>query len=133
MIRTRELRDGYRTEFGNGRLLGIGDMPVDKGGQGAGFRPHELLEAALATCLSMTVRIAAGKYGYPLEEVVVSVTVERGDPAAIRMDYSLELHGNLTPEQRERLERAAANCPVGQTLAAAPRLRKRQGQTPAPA
>ena len=126
MIRTRELHDGYRTEFGNERLQGVGDMPEEKGGQGAGFRPHELLEAALATCLSMTVRIAARKYGYPLDDVVVVVSVDRSDPAEVVMDYSLQLSGHLDSRQREHLERAAANCPVGQTLAAAPRLRRQQ-------
>lgn len=126
MIRTRELHEGYRTEFGNERLQAVGDMPVEKGGQGAGFRPHELLEAALATCLSMTVRLAAGKYGYPLEDVAVSVSVDRGMPDTVFMDYALQLTGDLTPQQREHLARVAAHCPVGQTLAAAPRLRLRE-------
>ena len=127
MIRTRELHAGFRTEFGNERVQAVGDMPVDKGGEGAGFRPHELLEAALATCLSMTVRIAAGKYGYALQDVTASVTVDRGTPGQVFMDYEVELVGDLTPEQREHLLRAAAHCPVGQTLAAAPKLRRRSG------
>ena len=127
MIRSRELGEGYRTEFSNERLQAVADMPVDKGGQGAGFRPHELLEAALATCLSMTVRIAARKYGYPLQDVAVWVSVDRSTPGEVFMDYELRLDGDLTHEQREHLSRAAANCPVGQTLAAAPQLRRREG------
>ena len=126
MIHTRELREGYRTEFGNESLLANADMPVEKGGQGAGFRPHELLEAALATCLSMTVRIAAEKYGYPVDDIAVSVRIDRSTPGEVFMDYDLNLTGDLSPQQREHLLRAAAHCPVGQTLAAAPRLRRRE-------
>ena len=126
MIRTRELHDGYRTEFTNERQSGVGDMPMEKGGQGAGFRPHELLEAALATCLGMTVRIAAQKYGYPLDAVSVEVCVDRSEPGQVVMEYALSLEGELSSEQRARLEHAAARCPVGQTLAAAPRLKRRE-------
>ena len=123
MITARELGAGYRNSFGNGRISGRGDMPADKGGDGDGFRPHELLEAALATCMSMTVRIAAEKYGYPLEHVAVTVTLDRSDPAAFAFDYQLALSGDLTEVQRSRLERAAAQCPVSKTIAANPRLR----------
>ena len=35
------------------------DNTPDKGGKGAGFRPHELLEAALACCMNMSVRMYA--------------------------------------------------------------------------
>jgi uncharacterized OsmC-like protein len=69
------------------------------------------------------VRIAAEKYGYPLEHVAVTVTLDRSDPAAFAFDYQLALSGDLTEVQRSRLERAAAQCPVSKTIAANPRLR----------
>lgn len=123
MITARELGAGYRNSFGNGRIEARGDMPVDKGGAGDGFRPHELLEAALATCMSMTVRIAAEKYGYALTQVAVTVSLDRTVADDLAFDYQLELSGDLSDAERSRLARAAAQCPVSKTLAARPRLR----------
>jgi putative redox protein len=123
VITARELGAGYRNSFGNGRLTGQGDMPADKGGDGDGFRPHELLEAALATCMSMTVRIAAEKYAYPLTTVAVTVSLDRSVPDDFAFDYSLELQGDLSDTQRAHLARAAAQCPVSKTIGAKPRLR----------
>ena len=123
MIEASETGAGYRNRLSNGKLVAQGDMPADKGGDGDGFRPHELLEAALASCMSMTVRMAAEKYGYPLEHVAVTVTLDRSDPEAFAFDYRLALSGDLTEAQRSRLERAAAQCPVSKTIAANPRLR----------
>jgi len=117
MIESVEQNDGYIVQFTNGRYTAPGDMPVDKGGRGEGFRPHELLEAALATCLTMTVRIAAEKFGYPLVRAGARVEIDRSDPDAIILRCSLDLDGELDPAQRARLLRAAENCPVGQTLA----------------
>ena len=123
MIEASETGAGYRNRLSNVKLVAQGDMPAEKGGDGDGFRPHELLEAALASCMSMTVRIAAEKYGYPLEHVAVTVTLDRSDPEAFAFDYRLALSGDLTEAQRSRLERAAAQCPVSKTIAANPRLR----------
>lgn len=123
MITARELGAGYRNSFGNGRITARGDMPADKGGDGDGFRPHELLEAALATCMSMTVRIAAEKHNYPLTGVAVTISLDRSVPEDFAFDYSLELEGELNDTQRAHLARAAAQCPVSKTIAAKPRLR----------
>ena len=123
MIEASETGVGFRNRLSNGKLVAQGDMPAGKGGDDDGFRPHELLEAALASCMSMTVRIAAEKYGYPLEHVAVTVTLDRSDPEAFAFDYRLALSGDLTEAQRSRLERAAAQCPVSKTIAANPRLR----------
>ena len=73
--------------------------------------------------MSMTVRIAAEKYGYPLTHVAVTVTLDRSVPEAFAFDYQLALSGDLNEAQRSRLERAAAQCPVSKTIAANPRLR----------
>ena len=123
MMEASETGAGYRNRLSNGQFTLQGDMPAGKGGDGDGFRPHELLEAALASCMSMTVRIAAEKYGYALTHVAVTVTLDRSVPAAFAFDYQIKLTGDLSEAERQRLERAAAQCPVSKTIAANPRLR----------
>jgi putative redox protein len=50
-------------------------MKLGVGGIG-GFRPHELLEAALATCTTITARMALAERG--LDDAGVGVRVEVG-------------------------------------------------------
>jgi putative redox protein len=90
-------------------------MP-DKDGGAEGFRPHELLEAALACCINMQVRTYAESYAVPLDSVTIRVRLDRGADGAV-FHTEVELHGeSLTREQRERLIEIAGACPVRQTL-----------------
>jgi putative redox protein len=116
MIESRGRPTPYQAEFTNGTHTARADAPVAKGGGGQGFGPHELLEAALATCLSMTAQMTAAKHGYPLTGVRSRVGIDRTDPDRPVLNYSLELDGPLTPEQAQHLREAAAGCPVGRTL-----------------
>lgn len=61
MIRASSLDVPYQTAFTNGTLEAVADVPVEKGGAGRGFGPHELLEAAFATCLTMTAQMYAAE------------------------------------------------------------------------
>ena len=90
---------------------------MEKGGGDAGFGPHELLEAALAGCLNIWVRVCAQKHDIPLTGVVTEVTLERRGPEEVVFATALELKGPLTEEQRWELIQAAQSCPVHQTLA----------------
>jgi putative redox protein len=130
MITTRSSPERYHTLFADGARSAPADTPSEKGGAGAGFRPHALLEAALATCIDMTVRMAADKYGIPLTGVQVTVTLNRSDPEAPCFEYTIELEGDLGTEARERLYGAASRCPVRRTLSRP--LHFRQQDAPMP-
>jgi len=56
MIRTKSESTAYRCEFTNGNEVSYSDATAIKDGSQAGFRPHELLEAALANCLDLAPR-----------------------------------------------------------------------------
>lgn len=56
MIRTKSESTAYRCEFTNGNEVSYSDTTAIKDGSQAGFRPHELLEAALANCLDLAPR-----------------------------------------------------------------------------
>ena len=116
MIHTHSLEGAYKTAVENGRHELIADAPVSKGGGAAGFGAHELLEAALAVCINMAVRMYADAQAIALESVATRVKIEHSAPDAVRFEYSLELGGAITPQERERLEAAARVCPVRQTL-----------------
>jgi putative redox protein len=106
----------YQTRFSDGAHHGISDTTADKGGSHSGFRPHDLLEAALATCVNMTVRMYADSHAIPLRTVATTVNLDRSHPDEVVFRYEVELDGDLTPEQRDKLSNAASACPVRRTL-----------------
>jgi putative redox protein len=106
----------YRTRFTDGEHEGIADTTADKGGEHSGFRPHDLLEAALATCVNMTVRMYADNHGIPVRGVTTNVSLDRTHPDEVVFRYEVELDGELTDEQRNKLFQAASACPVRKTL-----------------
>jgi putative redox protein len=117
MIRATSESIPYQTRFSDGEHEGLADTTADKGGQNSGFRPHGLLEAALASCINMTVRIYADRHAIPLRSVAVTVSLDRSNPEETVFRCEVEPDGEFSPEQKERLMYAARACPVSRTLA----------------
>ena len=103
------------------------DEPLDKGGTNLGPNPYELLLAGLGACTSMTLKMYSGRKEWPLESVRVTLRHDRihakdceeceKDTGMIDViDKQLELEGDLSEEQRERLLEISARCPVHRTL-----------------
>lgn len=116
MIRSSTRDTSLRVGFSNGEHSGVADVPRERGGEGSGFGPHELLEAALATCMTITAKKSATENGIPLESAVAVVRIDRRVPGEVGFDYSLELVGPISDVQKARLESDVANCPVARTL-----------------
>ena len=91
------------------------DVEKDKGGEGTGPGPLELLLAALGSCTGMTLKVYAERKGWPLTNVVVEVDASRTE-AGFVINRRLTLEGNLDAEQRQRLLEIADKCPVHKTL-----------------
>lgn len=116
MVTTQSTSERYVTIAANGSTSIRLDAPAAKGGGGQDFGPHELLEAALASCLNMAVRMHASAHSMPLDSVCSTVRLERPTTGAVCYEYSLELTGPLTEAQRATLVSVAEQCPVRRTL-----------------
>ena len=117
MIRATTEEERYLTKFTNGTGSGYADASAAQGGTGTSFRPHELLEAALATSVNVTLRMYAEKHGVPLDDVVTEVKLDSSSPDESILRYEIELLGrNLTEEQRSELLEVARGCSVRRTL-----------------
>ena len=113
--------------YGAGQTL-VTDEPAELGGEGAGPDPYTLLLAALGSCVSMTVTLYARRKGWPLERVRVRLRQRRvhakdcaecgSDSADFihHIERAVELEGDLSAEQRARLQEIAHRCPVHRTL-----------------
>lgn len=116
MIKTTSEKLSYQTSFSNGHAVSLSDTTDDKGGSSAGFSPHELLEAALASCMNMSIRMFAKRYSIPLTSVSTTVTINMSNPDETIFCYTLDLIGSLSENERQHLTKAAQYCPVRQTL-----------------
>jgi uncharacterized OsmC-like protein len=122
---TNNLQNEVR--YGDNQTLVI-DEPVGLGGDGAGPDPYTLLLAALGGCISMTVTLYARRKGWPLERVTVRLRQQRihakdceectnnSDSYAHRIERRVTVDGDLSDEQRARLQEIAHKCPVHKTL-----------------
>jgi len=106
----------------------ITDEPVVAGGEDAGPDPYTLLLSALGSCVSMTVMLYARRKAWPVERVTVRLRhkrihgqdcnecEEKPEGFVHRIERSVTLDGNLSDEQRERLQEIAHKCPLHKTL-----------------
>ena len=93
------------------------DEPESVGGEDTAPAPHELLGAALASCVTTTIAIYARTKGWELGDVLVEVEYDQTTtPRRFRVDLFLD--GDYDADQIARLERAAAMCPVRRSLEA---------------
>ena len=93
----------------------ITDEPVEVGGDGSAPAPHELLPAALASCVGTTLVMYARRKGWELGQVRVEVSYDhRATPR--HADVTIRIGADLSPEQLELLEKVAAACPVRRSI-----------------
>lgn len=118
---------GFTQEITIGSHRIFSDEPKAQGGENAGPSPYELLAAALGACTSMTLGMYARRKQWPLASVMVRLRhskihakdcadCDTKDEMLDRIDRDIELTGDLTGEQREKLLEIADMCPVHRTL-----------------
>jgi len=116
MMMSENRDEKYLTYFTNGTYDAYADTTKNKGGLEQGFRPHELLEAALACCMNMSLRMTAEKLSIPLEEVKVHVSLKRDDPEHPTFEYAVSFGKALSYEEEQKLLAALECSSVRSTL-----------------
>jgi putative redox protein len=101
----------------DGRHHLVTDEPGSIGGTDTGPAPHELLPAALAACVAVTIRLYARTKGWALGELSVDVVYDHTSTPR-HFDVTVNLPRDLTPEQVRRLMRVAEACPVRRSIEA---------------
>jgi len=114
VIEATALPAAWQVRFRADDREGRADTVKDGTGGSAGMRPHELLEASLATCMTISARMALADLGISDGAVGVRVHLER-EQSVTRFRYELILDPALEPHRpavTERIERS----PVRSTL-----------------
>lgn len=111
--------DGFAHEIDieGGHTLVV-DEPAALGGTDTGPSPGRLLAASLASCTAVTIEMYAERKGWEIGAVEVEVEATYDESGHIAKSYELtvKLPPGLDEEQRQRLFKVAAKCPVHKVL-----------------
>lgn len=110
-----------------GSHLLTSDEPVAFGGNDAGPSPYDFILAGLGACTAMTLRYYADLKKIPLKNVTVKLSThkiyaddcsncEKSNAKIDQITRLIQLEGDLTDEDRNKLLDIANKCPVHRTL-----------------
>jgi len=116
MITAKNGTGNYVVEISDGTRTVQADVGPDKGGGSAGFRPHDLLAAAYASCLNISARVVLDRLNLPYSDVRVQVDVDRDTEGKTIFRSRMEIEGDLSSEDRRKVAELTSNCQVRKTL-----------------
>mgnify|MGYP003624151190 CR=1 FL=1 len=122
------IEDNFTTSIQTKNHTLIADEPASVGGSDFGPSPYEYLNAALAACTVMTLKMYAERKKWDLQEVFVYISHSRqhSDDLKIEVDKpkyldhiskKLKFVGELDASQKARLKEISSRCPVHKTIA----------------
>jgi putative redox protein len=111
-------RSQYKTKVFSGKHLIYADEPLDLGGTDEGMSPQVLLLASLGSCTAITMRMYADRKKMALEAIKInlSLAIEAQNPKETIINRKIELTGELSEADRDRLLLIADKCPVHKML-----------------
>ena len=116
MIKATINKEHYTCTVTNSKHSIIADEPIDLGGGDKGLNPKEILLSALATCVAITLRMYIDRKEWPVDTIEVEVKMDIENAENVFFE-EITCTGNLTDEQKLRLEDIASKCPVSKILA----------------
>jgi putative redox protein len=95
------------------------DAPTDNQGRGESFSPTDLVATALGTCMLTVMGIMARTLKLDIAGTTATVEKEMTAEAPRRIQslaVKIRVPQALSPENQQKLERAAHTCPVHKSL-----------------
>jgi putative redox protein len=95
------------------------DAPKDNQGRGESFSPTDLVATSLGTCMLSVMGIMARTLDLDITGTTATVEKEMTTTPPRRIaSLAVKIHvpHSLSPENKEKLERAAHTCPVHKSL-----------------
>jgi len=109
----------YETNLLAGGVQLIADEPKEMGGNEMGPAPADYLCMALASCKAITIRMYVNRKGWNVDTINVKANFVKGDdlPSGTNTFFcEVQVEGELTEEQRQRIMHVAKICPVDRLL-----------------
>jgi len=124
MVKATINKEHYACSVTNGAHEVIVDEPIELGGTHKGFAPKGLLMASLASCVAITLRMYVDRKGWAVDKIEVEVNMDIENAQNIFLE-EITCTGDLTEEQKQRLEDIATKCPVSKILTAGNEIRSK--------
>lgn len=105
----------YQTVITSGKHAIIADEPEDKEGSDTGMSPNELLLASLSSCTAITLQMYINRKMWVVEAITINLQLFVTDNGTL-IKTDITFKGDLTEEQKKRLEHIANICPVHKIL-----------------
>ena len=115
MITSSIGKEQYKVTHSNGRHEFFADEPKEKGGKDTAPSPDELLEAALASCTLVTLRMYTDHKKWNIGNIHIVVSLKRTEDKSI-ITRELKFENEMNEEQKKRLIQVAKACPVSKTI-----------------
>ncbi len=121
------IEDNFTTRIQTRNHSLIADEPKEIGGNDFGPSPYEYLNASLAACTTLTLKMYAERKKWDLQEVYVYLSHSRKHSDDLNIDVDkpkfldhitkkIKFIGNLSDDQINRLKEISSRCPVHRTL-----------------
>lgn len=95
----------------------IADEPFELEGNDLGLNPKELLNASLAACTNITLKMYVNHKGWDVSSINSTVELlEDKENNQIKIRRSISFEGNLDEQQIKRLTSVANACPIHKLL-----------------
>lgn len=125
--------EGFTTQMLFGGHAFLADEPQSLGGENLGPSPYDLINAGLGACTAMTLKMYARRKNIPFDDITVHLNHKRrrvddveacmaGEVDADQQgnfdqfERLIEITGNVTDEQRQRMLEIADRCPVHRSM-----------------
>lgn len=116
MIKATIGKEHFACTLSDGTRQIIADEPLDIGGKNLGFTPIDLLLSALGSCLAITLRMYIDRKEWDVDKIEVNVRMEEENTENVFYE-DITCWGELTADQKQRIENVASKCPVAKILA----------------
>lgn len=109
----------YKSEIKAGNHIVLTDEPLDHNGMDLGPTAHQLLLGSLGACMAITLKMYADRKEWKVKNISVDLNMEKyveDGTEKTRIYKKVNIDGDLTADQIDRLMIISEKCPVHKTL-----------------